>query len=278
MRSRSRTTARLNAWRVIAALLAAAASTADVSTSEAQAPGRSVVRGRLTSDSGRVSVSDAEVAVVEASRIVRSDSAGRFAIAGLAAGTYVVRIRHPAWKPVIGKVILADADTVELKVAMAALGVDLPVVEVVGLYVPPGLRDFERRRATTGGKFLTADQIQASGAQSLASLITGRIGGFDMIQLVGGGHAIATRRTFPSLLGKLEGNTCFSQIWLDGNLIFYTRAGGAGNPPRLEDFDLDKISGVEFYGASSVPPELNGPGGQCGTVAIWMAVPRPRRP
>ena len=245
----------------------------------AQPLGRSVIRGRISTDSGRVHVKDAEVAVDEATRSVRSDSSGVFSIGGLAAGTYTVRIKHPAWKPVVGRVTLADADTVELNVAMVPLGVLLPEVEVSGRYTPPGLRDFERRRATTGGTFLTAAQIQASGAQSLSNLIMGKVSGYEVVPLVQGGHAIATRRTFPSLVNRMEGNTCFSQIWLDGQLIFYTRIGG-GPPPRLEDFDLDKISGIEFYGASSVPPELNGPGGECGTVAIWMAVPRPnaRRP
>jgi hypothetical protein len=108
--------------------------------------------------------------------------------------------------------------------------------------------------------------------------VLGRIGGFEVVPLAQGGHAIATRRTGVSLSSRMVGNTCFAQVWLDGQLIFSTKAGVAGTPPRLEDFDLDKISGIEFYKSSSVPPELNGPGGECGTVAIWMAVPRPRKP
>jgi hypothetical protein len=263
---------------VFSAITVTSLLVAPCATLAAQGSPRSALRGRLTADSGRTIVADAEVVVPEASRTTHSDSAGRFFLGALSRGTYTVRIRHPAWQPVQGRVTITDVDTVEMNVAMVPLGVALPEVEIRGRAIPPGLRDFERRRATTAGKFLTAEEIRGSGAQSLTSLVLGRIGGFEVVPLAQGGHAIATRRTGVSLSSRMVGNTCFAQVWLDGQLIFSTKAGVAGTPPRLEDFDLDKISGIEFYKSSSVPPELNGPGGECGTVAIWMAVPRPRKP
>ena len=136
LRATSQTTGMPARLLRVAALLAAVLT---AGPALGQGGGQSVLRGRLTADSGRSAVASAEIIIVQAVRSVRSDSTGSFVIGGLAAGTWSVTVRHPAWKPVYGSFSLGDRDTVEMKVAMAPLGVSLPVVEIRGRSIPLAL-------------------------------------------------------------------------------------------------------------------------------------------
>lgn len=59
-------------------------------------------------------------------------------------------------------------------------------------------------------------------------------------------------------------------MWINGQLVYYS-SRVREDPPRIEDFDVNRLNGLEFYrGASETPIELNVMSAACGTVVIWM--------
>jgi hypothetical protein len=245
---------------------------------DAQEPGRALFRGMVTTDHGQLPVAGAEIEFREAARSVRAGSDGRFAVGALPAGTYTVLVRRPGYRPITGTVKLAATDTIDWKFDMIATpGTELAPVEVT---VNPdsartGLRDFERRRRTTSGKFLTESDIGRIGSTNLANVIRTKVSGFDLVtHPSGSGTALASRRSgAPSSYGL---NNCYTAVWLNGQLFYQPSAYEP--PPRLEDFRLEEVAGIEFYRVSEVPPELQFRSGNCGAIVLWTLIPKRKYP
>ncbi|MGH7710003.1 MAG: hypothetical protein ACREOG_01895, partial [Gemmatimonadaceae bacterium] len=160
---------------------------------------------------------------------------------------------------------------------LTPIAVPLATVTVVADSVErsPLMADFRRRRQTTNGKFLTGAEIKKIGSQSLASLVRGHIGGFDVVRHPSGiGSAFASRRAAaPKRFERRGGplNECYSSVWINGQLRYSFSPTKEEEPPRIEDFDVHHLNGLEFYrGAAETPLEFNVMTAACGTVVIWM--------
>jgi hypothetical protein len=170
--------------------------------------------------------------------------------------------------------VVADS-ALELRYRLTPIPVPLAPVTIVAdsvVELSPLMADFRRRRAGKTGKFLTRAEIAKIGSQSLASLVRGHIGGFDIVRHPSGmGSVVASRRAAgPKSFtrGGSSANECYSNVWINGQLIYHANAG---NPPRLEDFDVTHLNGLEFYrGAAETPLEFNTMSAACGTLVIWM--------
>jgi hypothetical protein len=242
----------------------------------AQPVGHAVFRGVVTTDLGQRPVADVEVTFKEPGRVVRSGKDGQFTVAAIAAGTFKVALRHPGYRPIDGTVTLADADTIDWHFDMVAAGAELSPVEVRvnADSARPGLREFERRRHTTSGRFLTESDIQRAGSTNLANVIRTKIPGFDLVRHPSGsGTALAARRSGTPNRGV---NDCYTAVWLNGQLFF--EPSKYDQPPRLEDINLQDLAGAEFYKVSEVPPELGFRSGNCGAMVIWNLVARRKYP
>jgi hypothetical protein len=241
-----------------------------------QAAGHAVFRGLVTTELGQRPVADVEVTFKEPGRVVRSGKDGQFTVAAVAAGTFKVTLRHPGYRPIDGTVTLADADTIDWHFDMVAAGADLTPVEVRvnADSARPGLREFERRRHTTSGRFLTESDIQRMASTNLASIIRTKISGFDLVRHPSGsGTALAAHRGGTPSRGI---NDCYTAVWMNGQLFFAPNK--YDQPPRLEDINLQDLAGAEFYKVSEVPPELGFRSGNCGAMVIWNLVARRKYP
>lgn len=254
----------------VAALLAVAASLAP-----AQDAGRAVFRGVVTTARGQARVSGAEVLFQELGRAARTNDDGTFVLGGISAGVYNVIVRRAGFKPITGTVRLADADTIDYRFDLVAQDAKLPPVEVRDTAASPALREFDRRRRTTGGEFLTQDQIRQTGSESLTSVIRTRISGFQLVPHPSGfGTAIASGHKPMSYRGG-GGNDCYCQVWWNGQIFWHDSPIASDYPPRLEDFNLQEIAAMEFYrGSSEIPPEFTMYSSSCGVVVIWTQVVR----
>ena len=242
---------------------------------QGQPAGTAVFRGVVTGNHGQLIVDGAEITFEEAKRSVRSGEDGKFQIGGLAPGQYRVNVRHPGYGPITGKVTLAANDTINWRFDMVLENVELSRVNVLAADERVQLRDFTRRRETTGGKFLTEKEIAESGGRNLGNLVLSKIPGFAVVQHPNGsGTALASRRT--SVTDASGRNGCFTAIWVNGDL-FYSPEKSAMPVPALEDFNLQEIAAAEFYRTSEVPPELQYRSGSCGVAMLWMQI-RNRRP
>jgi hypothetical protein len=250
-----------------------------VSPLQSQSRG-AIFHGRVTTDSGRTAVEGVEVQF--SARSVRSDSAGRYRLFDLEPGKYSVVVRHPRFRPITGDVTLAEGDSIQWNFDLVLVNVALDPVVVSGRGDPlghPGLVDFQRRKETTHGKFLTGEEIERIGAQTLESVIRTRIPGFDFVKLPNGGTGLAGKRagqlTLQPRAPRVEGlaDRCYAQVYVNGQLIYRYRPP-PDRPPSLEDFNPKLIRAIEFYrGPSDTPPELNSTGSSCGTMVIWMDIP-----
>jgi hypothetical protein len=259
-------------------LLALVFALSAVSPLGAQARG-AVFHGRVTTDSGRTPVEGVEVLFSE--RSIRSDSAGRYRLFELPAGTYSVLVRHPRFRPITGDVALADGDSILWNFDLVPVNMALDPVVVRGrgdALGHPRLVDFQRRKETTHGKFLTGEEIERIGAQTLESVIRTRIPGFSFVKLPNGSTGLAGKRsgelTMQPRAARVAGlpDRCYVQVYVNGQLIYRYRPP-PDMPPSLEDFHPKVIQAIEFYrGAADTPPELNGTGSSCGTMVIWTDV------
>ncbi|HVT39115.1 MAG TPA: carboxypeptidase-like regulatory domain-containing protein [Gemmatimonadaceae bacterium] len=243
---------------------------------DAQPAGRAVFRGLVTTELGQTPVADVEVSFKEPARSVRSGKDGQFIVAGLSAGTFKVSLRHPGYRPIDGTVTLADADTIDWHFDMVIAGAELAPVEVRvnADSARPGLREFERRRHTTSGRFLTESDIKRIAGTNLANIIRTKVPGFDLVRHPSGsGTALAARRTGTPSRGM---NECYTAVWMNGQLFF--EPNKYDQPPRLEDINLQDLAGAEFYKVSEVPPELGFRSGNCGAMVIWNMVARRKYP
>lgn len=259
----------------VCALLIAVTAAVAAST-PAQTPTPAVLRGQVTAAPAGEPLPTASVSLVKADRSVRTNANGEFELRDLVPGVYQLRVEHPGFTIFEDSVQLRSGDTALVRYRLTPLATSLAPVSVVADPVErsPLMVDFRRRRATANGKFLTAAEIKQIGSQNLTSLVRGHIGGFDLIRHPSGmGSAFASRRAATPRLDRRGGpvNECYTSVWVNGQLRYSFVPGVTEEPPRIEDFDVHRINGLEFYrSASETPIELNVKTAACGTVVIWM--------
>jgi TonB family protein len=119
---------------------------------------------------------------------------------------------------------------------------------------------YQRRSRSSGGHFITRDQIDQRNPAQLT----------DLFRSVPGARIYSS--TFTNVV-RFRGMRCAPLVWLDGF------------PATAAEFDLDAldpyiIEGVEVYlGVATVPPEFRWVrgGGSCGAIVIWTGFEERRR-
>lgn len=131
----------------------------------ATAAHRTVAQSRATitgivRDSAARPMANADVVVIPGARRARTDSTGRFTMAGLDAGKYTVRARHMGFIPTEWTVDLSRSGHAEVALV---LGTTLPPLDTVfvtaGRSCPPKLEGFGCRRAAGKGVFFDYTDI-----------------------------------------------------------------------------------------------------------------------
>lgn len=251
-------------WRVFAALCLFAAPPR---LGLAQA---SVIEGTvLASHTGRPIVG-ASVRSPAVQRETRTDSLGRFRLEKMPAGALEVQVQAVGFAPLRAVVqVLADS-TLTVDVDLEPLTPQLArVVTTADRSDARNLNyaDFERRRASAIGKFISRSELLAEAGRSLESVLSARLAGtrvwdFNGKRVLGG----SSRGPISVLRGDQR---CFVQVIVD-NVLRY-QSGGSLPPFDLRSLDPAMIAGVEFYTVSSTPSEFNrGGNAPCGTLVLWL--------
>jgi hypothetical protein len=213
----------------------------------------------------------ATVTATSAGLSTRTDSLGRFLLAGLPPGLVRLLVTAPGYQRGPLTLPLAPREVLERELELEPLGAGaaaadtgpraqrLPAVPVTAM---PGMGsrflDFERRRATGRGQYRTRDEIEAGQFNSLQDVL----------------------RTLRGVQMVCSGGYCQAQM---------VRAT-LGCPPQYiiderEDNDFGPvvpvrdIQGIEVYtGAGDVPGEFAGSTAACGVIVVWTTNGRaPRR-
>lgn len=213
------------------------------------------VRGRIL-DSAGVAIPDADVAIVSAHQLTRSDAQGRFTFSKLARGQYEVSVRHLGFQPTTVKAVVGDLsysyDIVMLAQAATIAGVDVTADTRLRL----GIEDFYRRRARgMGGAFFVRAEILARNAHRTTDVLRNTAG----LRVVGRGVRFTGSGSAP--------RGCIPTLWLDGQPV---------DGMEVDNIAVTDIEGIEVYsGPSETPMQFSHRVSHldCGTIVIWTRIP-----
>jgi hypothetical protein len=224
--------------------------------------------GRIVDANSGAALVGATVSSPTAGTSARTDSLGRFTLGGLKVGIHRFMVSREGYAR--GSITLAFAarEIMEREFALEPLGT--PAADTARVQKLPSVpvsadpaigrryADFERRRETGRGQYLTRDDLEKGNYGSLQDAM----------------------RTLRGVKFACAGSQCVAQM---------TRAPLGCFPDYVVDERVDNtfgptipirdIQGIEVYsGASDVPGEFAGANAGCGVVVIWTTSGRaPRR-
>ena len=251
--------------RRVGGLLLALALPAELLGAQVSTATAATLSGLVVNRASAAGVADAEVVLLDERRTVLTDSGGRFRVTGLRPGPGRVRIRAVGFRPAEFTVHLRAGGEERRTITLERIGSDatpqtLAPVAVSAPEPEPSYRlvDFERRRRTGRGHYLTDEEIRQSSASNLQDLTRGMRG---VTQHCGDGRGCRLHmvRARPN---------CAPEYIVDGrpdNMF------GSSTPIR-------DIVALEVYtGPSDVPGEFAGTTAGCGVIVIWTRAGPPRR-
>jgi hypothetical protein len=241
---------------IVAGLLACAAPTG------AQ---QATMKGRVIDRSSQAGIGRVEIVFLGDRRAVTTDSAGYYLFVALPPGAAQLLIRAASYPETQIIVELHPGQELERTIVLDSTGTArgspqaLPAVLVEDA-APLGRRfaDFERRRKTGRGHYLTRADIQRSGASSLQDAVRALRG---VTMECGGGGGCFVRMVRAPM-------QCMPDYVIDTRI---DNSFGPSTPIR-------DIEAIEVYtGPSDVPGEFAGRTAGCGVIVIWTGSGPPRR-
>ena len=225
------------------------------------------ITGRVIDKASRSPVESATVAL-HSGAAVETDSAGRFTFAGLAPGTLRLVIRADGFPVSTFDITVRASGNAEPIIQLDSTDAGrraaqtLPEVAVTTRpSMGPRYADFERRQKTGRGQYLTREQIERAGMNSLQETLR-TLRGVNVDCGGGGGCYIRMARA-PM--------RCLPEYIVDDRV---DNVFGIRTP-------LQDIQAIEVYtGPSDVPGEYAGRNAGCGVIVIWTKSGPPvrRRP
>lgn len=236
----------------IAAILAA---TAMVAAPVAAQRGTSIVAG-VVRDSLGAPVSVATVTVGPTQSL--TDSAGRFTLSRLPAGTSTVSVRRLGFRPVDVVVDLVDGRRETLNVTLVMLPLELKgLTTTAESRLREYLSDYYRHKAVGIGRFYDRATIDAMHVAQLT----------DVLRRVPGVRVVLDRSGALTIRMGRNARDCPPDFWVD-NVRAYAMSA--------DDMPLMDIEAIEIYaGPAGLPPEFINRFGNpaCGAVVIWTRMP-----
>jgi hypothetical protein len=222
-------------------------------------PARSLVVA--VADTADSPLSDVDVLIPALRLHHRTDTAGRVTVVGpLGAGHYVIVARRLGFLPDSQRVAVRagiDPPMIAFRLRTSAHVLDTARVESAALR--DKMADFERRRASGRGTFITRSEIDRRNPLTLADVLR-TIRGLTIRS--GGGR---TEVRFVRANTRVDGVDCPPEMWVDG-----VRTYGA----TVDEFRPDEVEGIELYrGLGQLPAEYLSRSAGCGLVMIWTRSP-----
>jgi hypothetical protein len=236
-------------------VIALAAAWCVVSTASAQSKPASL-KGRVIDKTSLASIAGATVTLVGVARQTETDTSGRFVFGDLQPGAVVLVIQARSFPSTRVRLDLTDNTDRTFELDSTATGLGLralaPVAVTAEAPVSYRLQDFERRRRTGRGQYLTELEIRKSTASNLQDLTRGMHG----VTLHCGGTTEGGCRI---QMARAPMN-CQPDYVIDGRI---DNSFGPATPIR-------DIVAVEVYtGPADVPGEFAGRTAGCGVVVVW---------
>jgi hypothetical protein len=217
------------------------------------APTHGGIAGQVVDQQSRAPVSGANVNLIGTRLRTATDSAGRFSQTRLSAGTYILEVRAIGYGVTSWVLRLSDGETVDYVFELEPLGVDLEPIVVEGQlgYFQRRMQEFEERRRAGRGIFITAQQIEASHAATMA----------DVLRAVPGVRLNCRSGVCNAQMTRTAHGVCNADWVIDG------APASISSTPHLP---VVGIVAVEIYRSpNEAPAEFLKADSQCGVIAIW---------
>lgn len=252
------------------------------------------VRGQIVGAPSRVPIGAAWVTVLRDGRRVAADSLGHYAVPALAFATHRLVFGATGFRPETTEVDL-DVDMLELSpVALqpAVRRLEERVVTATGEKLSARISGFEERRKFGNGTFIDRTALErfassqtSDALQALAPGISVRRGTSRRAWAATARAPFSSGGAFTKAGGFQLDNSdiaagarpaCYMDVYLDGALVYNSKASSSGPGTGIPLFDLNSISpeqieSVEVYSsASQVPAQFNRTSGGCGVLVIWL--------
>lgn len=237
--------------------------------------GNAEISGTVIDASTRAPLPGADIIHLGLGKVVVSDSLGKYAFPALPSGIVRLLVRRRGFPSITVTAALARGEwmtrDIVLDSSLAARSAvqALPSVAVRAPKPPePRYADFERRRLTGLGQYVTRAKIEQAGFANLQDAMRGLRG----VDVDCGGAAV----------GSVTGSSLGCNIRMAKSTMMCT-------PEYIVDERVDNdfgpstpirdIEGIEVYtGASDVPGEFAGRFAGCGVIVIWTRNGPRRKP
>lgn len=250
-------------------------------------PAQGEVVGLVLEDSSRRPIPDATLTIAALNRNVRSDSLGRFMLAGIPRGDHVLQVRALGFREARHEVTIASNEVIVTDVLLTRTAQVLAGTNVMAPAAATGkMAGFMERKQRGTGHFIMPEQLRdAEGRRKtgdLLSLVPGAVmkrggmkawiaSGRATNQMSGGCAFCKDTTRQPDRADRAAGapKACYMDVYLDGTLVFDSSRPSSGLFD-VNSLDPAHLEGVEVYAsASQVPAQYNRTAGGCGVILLW---------
>ena len=236
-------------------------------TAVAQKPSKlATMSGKILADSSERPIVGAQIAVPALGLTTTSDSLGTFRLTGIGVGRHLITVIHLGFEQLKTYVTFAASGTVDADIVLTPMATNaaqrVGTVTVTADAVPRGLVDFERRRQSGIGDFLTEDAIRKTSRGELTDVLR-RLPGVQFSRPATGFGAYASAGR-----GANRGRPCFIAVMIDRTWVYEGKRNEL--PFDLNSISPDIVVAIEYYrGMGYIPAEFSRERASCGTLIIW---------
>jgi hypothetical protein len=236
-----------------------ACTVAAASMASGQAPPHRRELVGIVKDPAGVGIEGATIEIRGAA--VGTNAKGAFQLWTADIDTVTISVRRLGYLPISAQIAARGGQWDTVVVEMERTSQRLSAVTVTGgpTRRALGLRDFEARRATRSGIFVTRDEIAARNTTRLTEVLQNKRG-IKVVRLRSGISGIR----FASYSAR---PTCSPNVWVDGQWA---------RDLEVDEIPATDVEAIEVYETmASIPFEFTPLAGAipCGTIVIWTRIP-----
>ena len=208
--------------------------------------------GQLVDRNTRAPLPGARIALLGGAAILHADPTGHFTRTGLRPGAYLLQARAVGYVPADVTIELAAGETRRVVLEMDLLAIDVTGLIVTGAAPHPDRRlaEFEQRRRSGRGHFVTEEEILSRGATRLSEVLRSIPG-----------VRITCRGRFCRVRMDRAPRSCSPDFVVDGF---------AATNSTSPDMGVLGVVGIEVYRTlSETPMQFLRADNICGTIVIW---------